>query len=501
MSGIVYLVGAGPGDQGLLTLRAKEVLEMANVVVYDRLVSSAILRMASPKAEKIYVGKAASNHAMQQEDINQLLVDKAKAGHTVVRLKGGDPYVFGRGGEEGEKLFQENVEFEVVPGVTSAIAGLAYAGIPITHRDLASSFHVFTGHFKDDDHDHDWETISKLAGTKVFLMGVGNLEMIMDKLLSNGTNPNMPVAIVSNATRGTQKVLTSTAENILKDSRKAEIKPPSLLVIGEVVKMRETLSWFEKRPLFGQEIVVTRATAQSSQLVGRLKALGAGVIELPAIKIQPRARKEFQSEIDTIQSYNWVIFTSENAVSIFMDGLFASGKDARSLADVKIAVMGSGTERRLQQYGIRADIKPVKFIAESLIEALTGKLHAKDRVLVPRASEARDVLIKWLEGECVVKEIHIYDTLIETVLKPEQLEAVKDADWITFTSASTVKNFFKQIETADQKLSPKTKFASIGPVTSETLIRKGYKADAEAKTMNIDGLIEALTEDKSHEEI
>lgn len=492
MSGKVYLVGAGPGDEGLLTIRGKAVLEMADVVVYDRLVSPAILALARKKSEKIYVGKEAANHSMAQEDINQLLVDKAKAGHTVVRLKGGDSFVFGRGGEECEKLHAEGIYFEVVPGITSAIGGLAYAGIPITHRDMTSSFHVFTGHFKDEEREHDWSNIARLKGTKVFLMGVGNLEYIIEKMLENGTVPEMPVAIISNATKSSQKVLVSTVSEVVEATRKMNIKPPSLLVIGDVVNLRESMNWFESRPLFGQQVVVTRARAQSTQLSGKLRELGAKVIELPAIKIQPRPIEQFQGELENLKAYKWLIFTSENGVDIFMEGLFASGKDARALNGIKIAVIGNGTEKMLLQYGIKADLKPKRAVAEGLIEAFTGKIHDNDKVLFPRASEARDVLLKWLETRCDVKELLLYDTVMNTALEPDVLESVKDADWITFASASAVKYFFKQMEMAGHVLSPKTKVASIGPITSGALVFKRYTPDVEAKTHDVNGLIQAL---------
>lgn len=497
MNGTVYLVGAGPGDEGLLTLKGKAVLEAAEVVVYDRLVSDAIMAMASPNAELIYVGKAAANHAMQQEDINQLLVDKAKAGKRVVRLKGGDPYVFGRGGEEGEKLFAEGVDFEVVPGITSAIGGLAYGGIPITHRDLTSSFHVFTGHFKDEERDHDWSNIAKLKGTKVFLMGVGNLEYIMARTLENGMRPDMPVAIISNATRSNQKVLTSTASEVVEAAKAADIKPPSLLVIGEVVDMRTQLNWFERRPLFGKRIVVTRARAQSSQLSSRLRSLGAEVLELPAIKIIPRPIEPYREKLDALRQYSWLVLTSENGVHCFMEGLMALGKDARALATVKVAVMGPGTEKALKQYGINADLKPERFVAEGLIEALEHQLSWKDRVLVARASEARDVLVKWLETKCAVEELALYDTVLETELETSKQALLENADWVTFTSASTVKHFFAQLEAAGLQLPNTAQLASIGPITSDALKTKGLSVSAEAEKHDIDGLVQALLKERN----
>lgn len=499
--GKVYLVGAGPGDEGLLTIRAKELLENAEVVVYDRLVSDAIMALAPKEAERIYVGKAAANHAMKQEEINQCLADLAKSGKMVVRLKGGDPYVFGRGGEEGELLHEQNVPFEVVPGITSAIGGLCYGGIPITHRDLTSSFHVFTGHFKDDERDHDWENIAKLKGTKVFLMGVGNLEYIMDKTLGHGMKEDMPVAIISNATRGNQKVLVSTASAVVADARAADIKPPSLLVIGEVVSMRETLNWFEKRPLFGKKIAVTRAKLQSSRLAGRLRDLGAEVLELPAIKIEPRALESYLPSYEKLKSgaYKWVVFTSENGVELFMEGLYSQGFDARSFGQTKVAVIGSGTEKKLMSYGIKADLKPERFVAEGLIESFEAleangeSLSQSDLVLLPRASEARALLKEWFDKKCQVEEVHLYDTVVETEIEPEVFEKLFAADYITFTSASTVKNFLIQLK-ASQKDMPKTlKTVSIGPITSEALIQNGFEVNLEAKVHDLGGLIEALT--------
>lgn len=495
--GCVYLVGAGPGDVGLLTVRAKNLIESAKVVVYDRLVSDAILALIPADAKRVYVGKAAANHAMKQEDINQLLADLAKEGHDVVRLKGGDPYVFGRGGEEGELLFEQNVRFEVVPGITSAIGGLCYGGVPITHRDLTSSFHVFTGHFKDDERDHDWENIAKLKGTKVFLMGVGNLEYIMTKTLACGMSKDMPVAIISNATRGNQKVLVSTASNVVKDAAEAEIKPPSLLVIGEVVNMREKLNWFESRPLFSKKIAVTRAKAQNSQLAGLLTDLGAEVTLLPSIKIVPKPLETLKDMYEGLSSYNWVVFTSENGVEVFMNGLEAKGLDSRALASAKLAVIGSGTARKLKQYGLNADLIPERFVAEGLIERFEemGAIQKTDKVLLARASEARDLLPTWLSGQCEVDEVHLYDTVLETEIDEETLSAVHSADFITFTSASTVKNFVKQMDASEMGMPKALKAISIGPVTTKALEEANLNCFAEASVHNLEGLVQTIIQE------
>ncbi len=496
-TGCVYLVGAGPGDVGLLTVRAKNLIEEAKVVVYDRLVSDGILNLIPKEARRIYVGKAAANHAMKQEDINQLLADLAKEGHDVVRLKGGDPYVFGRGGEEGELLFEQGVRFEVVPGITSAIGGLCYGGVPITHRDLTSSFHVFTGHFKDDERDHDWENIAKLKGTKVFLMGVGNLEYIMSKTLAFGMSKDMPVAIISNATRGNQKVLVSTAAEVVKAASEAEIKPPSLLVIGEVVSMREKLNWFENRPLFSKRIAVTRAKAQNSQLANWLTDLGAEVTLLPSIKILPKPMESLVTMYDQLAQYNWVIFTSENGVDIFMKGLEERNLDARALAGAKIAVIGSGTAKKLKQYGLRADLMPERFVAEGLIETFETNhvLKKSDRVLLARASEARDVLPVWLSEQCQIDEVHLYDTVLETDIDQETLEAVHQADFVTFTSASTVKNFVKQMAMSDKGLPKQMKAISIGPVTTKALEEANLNCFAQASVHNLEGVVQTIIQE------
>lgn len=492
--GTVYLIGAGPGDPELLTVRGKTLLEQADVLVYDRLVSEAIINLAPKTAEKIYVGKAAANHAMQQEDINRLLVTLAQKHQKVVRLKGGDPYVFGRGGEEGEELYASGVNFEVVPGITSAIGGLCYGGIPITHRDMTSSFHVFTGHFKDDERDHDWENIAKLKGTKVFLMGVGNLEYIMGKTLAHGMSEDMPVAIISNATRPEQKVLVTTAKNAVADAAKADIKPPSLLVIGEVVRLREQLNWFENRPLFGKKIAVTRASAQMSRLAGMLTELGAEVLEMPAIKIVPRPLETLAPMYNDLAKASWLVFTSENGVTIFMEGLLEQGKDARAIGNAKIAVIGSGTARKLATYGLKPDLMPKRFVAEGLVEAFeeAGVLNKADLVILPRASEARTVLSDYLASASELQEIHLYDTVPELALTPSQLEKLKAADYITFTSASTVKHFHKQLETAKIEWPEKLEAFSIGPVTTQALEAYQKQPVREAKVHDLKGLVEAI---------
>lgn len=490
--GKVYLVGAGPGDLELLTIKAKRLLEQAEVVVYDRLVSDEIMALVPKTAECHYVGKASANHAMPQEELNEWLADLAQSGKNVVRLKGGDPYVFGRGGEEGEVLYKRGVAFEVVPGITSAIGGLSYAGIPVTHRDWTSSFHVFTGHFKEESREHNWAAMTQFGGTLVFLMGVANLKFITEKLLANGMDKEMPAAIVSNGTRSEQSVVEGTLSTILEIAMKAKVEPPSLFVVGQVVKCREQLNWFEKRPLFGKKIIVTRAQQQAGKLSEQLRTLGASVYELPAIEIQPIVPANLKKVQDGLSHNQWVIFTSENGVETFMDALLAEGKDARQFGTSKIAAIGTGTAKKLKTYGLVADLIPERFVAEGLMEALEGKISSEDKVLLVQGTGARPLLREWLEEKCHLEVIETYKTLEAGPLSEEALEKIHHADWITFTSGSTVTSFFTRLEQSKQTLSQEQKLASIGPITSEVLENMGHPVSATANPHNIEGLIECI---------
>ncbi|MGB3366221.1 MAG: uroporphyrinogen-III C-methyltransferase, partial [Acidaminobacteraceae bacterium] len=334
MKGKVYLIGAGPGDEGLITAKGLSILKEADVIVYDRLANPSLLNNAKDNVELIYVGKASSDHTLTQDEINQVIVDKAKEGKIVARLKGGDPYVFGRGGEEGEYLLENGLNFEVVPGITSAIGGLAYAGIPITHRDYASSFHVFTGHFKDDDRDHNWKSVSKLKGTLVFLMGLANIGKITDNLMEHGYDKDQKAAVIMEAARPTQRVVTGTVETIARVAKENKIKSPALVVIGGVVNLHGKLSSPLDGPLRGKTVLVTRARKQSSSMVEKLKRDGANVIELPAIKINEIVSNEdFKNISNKLNEYSHIVFTSVNGVRIFMDKLIENGMDSRKLAN------------------------------------------------------------------------------------------------------------------------------------------------------------------------
>ena len=510
MTGKVYLVGAGPGDYKLLTLKAKECLEKADVIVYDRLANEEFLKLGRPGCEYINVGKAASNHTLPQDQINALLAQKAEEGKMVVRLKGGDPYVFGRGGEEGEYLFERNIDFEVVPGITSAIGGLCYAGIPITHRDVASSFHVITGHFKEGSEEElDWETLAKLQGTLVFLMGMGNLEKITSQLTAYGKSVDTPVALVSWATRYNQKVVTGTLENICDKARSSGIKPPTLIAVGDVVRLRDKLNFFEHKSLFGKRIVVTRTRSQSSGLIEMIRDLGGKALEFPTIEMQKLENNaKLKVAIKYIKDYTCLVFTSPNAVEVFFEALDDANLDSRSLAHLKIAAIGNSTNNALKTHGICADIMPPKAIAESLADTLVEELSTSDYVLLPNSMLARDHLAHVLHQICKVDEIHIYNTVAayqdENAEDEPAFELSTKAfltalekgeiDYVTFTSSSIVHHFVNRIGRENILKLEKTKLVSIGDITSRTLEEYGMEIYKQAEKANISELVKCMCE-------
>ena len=502
MKGKVYLVGAGPGDYKLLTLKGLECIKKADVIVYDRLANKDYLKEAKENCEFIYVGKASSNHTLPQDDINMVIVNKAKEGKVVTRLKGGDPYVFGRGGEEGEVLREEGIEFEVVPGITSAIGGLCYAGIPITHRDYASSFHVITGHLREDDKDNteiNWNALANTNGTLVFLMGVANLQKITLNLIKEGKSKDTPVALISWATRYNQTVITSTLENVYEEALKVNIKPPTLIVIGDVVKLREKLNFFEDKPLFGKDVIVTRARTQSSSLVSKISDLGGNPIEIPTIKINKIENNiELENEIKNIRDYTYLVLTSKNAVQIFFDKLYKMNLDSRALANLKVCAVGSATAKEIRNNGINPDIIPEQFVSEYLFEELKSVLKSTDKVLIPRAKNARDFLVNKISKICSVKEIHIYETVLNNIKKDEILKGLNSLEekYITFTSSSTVTNFVDIIGMDNIDELNKLKVISIGPITTETANSLGINVYREANISTIDGMIDCIINDK-----
>jgi uroporphyrinogen III methyltransferase/synthase len=497
VTGIVHLVGAGPGDPGLMTRRALELIAQADAILHDRLIPSDALEGARADAELIYVGKAPGDVAMSQEDINARLVELGGKGLRVVRLKGGDPFVFGRGGEEAEALRAAGVAFEVVPGVTAGVAAPAYAGIPVTHRDLASAVAFVTGHedpgkssmdsasVRNPSHESalDWGALAAFPGTLVLYMGVKNLPLIAERLIAAGRAADEPAAVVERGTLPGQRAVSATLADIASRVNDAGLRAPAITVIGAAAGLRETLSWIEERPLHGKVVAVTRARAQASGLAARLAALGAEVVEAPSIRIEPVAVKPPSPD-----SYSLICFTSPNGVSLFFDALDG---DARAFAGVTVAAIGPGTARALAARGIRADVVPERSVAESLVNELEGVDVTGKRVLVARAAEARDVLPDALrERGAEVEVLSLYETVAEP-LDDAQREALARATHITFTSSSTVRFF---MDAVDGEL-PAARVISIGPVTSATARELGLEVHAEAERHDIDGLVDALLED------
>ena len=502
MKGKVYLVGAGPGDYKLMTLKGLECIRKSDVIVYDRLANINYLKEAKEDCEFINVGKASSNHLLPQGDINRLIADKALEGKVVTRLKGGDPYVFGRGGEEAEILRNENIDFEVVPGITSAIGGLCYAGIPITHRDHASSFHVITGHPRNDGKETkeiDWKALAHVKVTLVFLMGIANLKHISENLIKEGKDKNTPVAFISWATRSNQRVVTTTLENAYEAGVKEEIKPPTLIVVGTVVNLREKLNFFEEKPLFGKNILVTRSRTQSSTLVEKISDLGGNPIEIPTIKIEKIENNlELEEEINNLKDYSYIIFSSKNAVDIFFDKLNKMGYDSRALYNIKICAVGAETARHIKTRGINPDIVPKKYIAEELYEELKDIVEENDKILIPRAKNARDFLVKNLSEKCFVKEVLTYESVIDYSKKDELLDIMENenVDYITFASSSTVKNFMTLIGEGNINKLKSIKIISIGDITSKTIEEYGLKVYKQSETATIASMIDAISNDK-----
>ena len=479
---MVYLVGAGAGDVGLLTCKAAELLRAADVVIYDRLADDAILNLC-PRAKKIYVGKAAGSHTLKQHEINQLLVDTARQNEIVVRLKGGDPFVFGRGGEEALHLRENNLPFEIVPGVTSAVAVPAYAGIPVTHRGIAASFAVVTGHEDPSKPESsiNWPKLATAVDTLIFLMGVANLPQIVAKLIEHGRSPETPAALIRWGTKPTQEVFVTT----LAEVPLVKIQPPAIFVVGDVVNLREKLKWFDVRPLFGKKILVTRARAQASKLSAKLQALGANVVECPTIKIAPPSDefRQLDAAIKILREFDWTIFTSANGVEKFFARLKVHGLDARALN--KVAAIGSATADKLSTFGIVADVVPKNFVAESLADALKPFVGGK-KVLIARAEIARDVLPDALKSfGADVTVAPAYKTLPETST-PIDFDAI---DLATFTSSSTVENFVAAHGVDALKKFPS---AAIGTITARTLQKFGVEAEVVADEFTIDGLVAAV---------
>lgn len=501
---VVYLIGAGPGDPGLLTLRGKAILEKADVVVYDYLASDALLAHCRPDAERIYVGKQAGLHALSQDGINQLLVDKAREGKTVARLKGGDPYIFGRGGEEAETLLDAGISFEEVPGISSTIAGPAYAGIPLTHRDFASSVTLITGHERPDKPGsvHNWKALAAGANTLVFVMGMKNLPDIAANLIAAGLSADTPAALVHWGTTTKHRSLVSTLDKLHAEALAQGFTNPSVIVVGKVASLHDRLNWFERRPLFGRSVVVTRAREQASGLAEQLEALGAEVIQFPTIEIQPLAdHTAVDAAIGELRSFAWLIFTSVNGVEAFWKRLAALGLDSRALGGAKVAAIGPATAEALAGRGIRADFIPERFVAESaaagLLEACrqAGEQVEGMRVLIPRAREARDVLPQTLRAAgAEVCVLPVYETVPAAARLDDVLRALEEGRLacITFGSSSTVDNFLARIPAETLQRHPEVKLACIGPITARTLQSYGLPCHIQPQDYTIPALVEAV---------
>lgn len=495
----VYLVGAGPGDEELISLKGLRAIREADVILYDRLANRELLKYRRENAELIDVGKVPDNHKYPQEEINRLIVDKAKEGKIVTRLKGGDPFVFGRGGEEAIDLKREGIDFEIVPGITSAISVPAYAGIPVTHRNVSTSFHVITGHENPSKEEAsvDYSALARLNGTLIFLMGVGRLREITGKLMENGKNKTTPVALVHRGTTAKQKTVVGSLETIVEIVDREKVKSPSIIIVGEVVNLREELKWIEKMPLHGKRILVTRTRQQASELSSKLKKLGGEVVEFPTIELKKvEDFSEIDKNIDRISEFNYLVFTSVNGVNIFFERLLQVGVDVRSLGDIKVIAVGSGTKKALENKGIIANFMPDVFTAEGILEGMKGFIKKGDRVLIPRAEIARNALNEGLETlGADVKVLDIYKTLVPTYNREDLLEILKDqVDIITFTSSSTVKNFLEILGQENLYLIENTKLAAIGPITETTMIENNLKADIVPDKHSIDGLVDKIKE-------
>jgi uroporphyrinogen III methyltransferase / synthase len=497
------LVGAGPGDAGLLTLRGAELLRRADVVIYDVLANPELLRLAPRTAEFIPRGSRTSDKSLTQDQLNALMISKAGEGKCVVRLKGGDPYIFGRGGEEAEELAAANIPFEVVPGVSSIVAAPNYAGIPLTHRDVASTFTVLTGHEDPDKESSDlnYEELARIPGTKVVLMGLKRLREVTESLVAHGMSPETPVAIVHRGTTGAQQSIAGTLATIASIAAKEKISAPAITIIGDVVKLREKLNWFESRPLFGQRIVVTRTREQASQLSKQLHDLGAEVLEIPTIKIVPPSEDRRQDLIDALlelNSYNWLVFTSPNGVTAFFDLFFKRFQDLRDIGGARIAAIGPATAAKLKELHLQIDLMPDEAVASKIATAFDKFETVENlKICLLRAEVANSDLPKALEElGAIVDDVPVYKTVPETEDLNGAAASLAEGgmDWITFTSASTVEHFHARFDLPKllQKF-PQAKLVSIGPETSKAIRALGLEPTVEAKDHSIEGVVQALT--------
>lgn len=495
--GYCYLIGAGPGDPELMTLRGLTILQKADVIVYDYLCHPSLLRWAKPDAELIFAGKLSGNPTLKQEETNQLLIKKTKSGKVVARLKGGDPYIFGRGGEEAAELVKAGVPFEIIPGISSISAVPAYAGIPITHRDYCSSFLVATGHVdpKKGETLLDYASIANFTGTRILLMGIGKLREITNKLIEAGANPQTPTAIIQWGTLGRQKTVQATLEKITDLVEAQQLTAPAIIILGDVVNLRKTLNWFEKKLLFGKKILITRARTQSGKLAQKLRLLGADVLELPLIKVTPLINSPpLQNAVNTCANYDWLIFTSPNGIETFFQQFEKSSLDIRQLAPTKIAVVGNESAKILANYyHLQADLIAPQSTAQSLSEAFTQLNLRQKRILLIQGNRASPALHQnLLQQGAQIDRVEAYLTELETrdLFQARSRLETEGVDWIIFTSVSTV-DHWHQLQLS---LPTSWKAASIGPITTSRLKELGYSSIIQSKQTSIDSLIEAILE-------
>ncbi|HLG21932.1 MAG TPA: uroporphyrinogen-III C-methyltransferase [Candidatus Manganitrophaceae bacterium] len=500
--GKVYLVGAGPGDPKLITVRGRELLAESDLIIYDYLANPTLLDFAQEGAEKVYVGKkGGTRSASHQEKINRLMIDAAKAGRTIVRLKGGDPFIFGRGGEEAEALAAAGVPFEVVPGVTSAIGVPAYAGIPLTHREMASTVAFITGHEDPakDDPRLDWKKLATGIDTLVFLMGMGNLPAIVDALVQNGRSPKTPIALIRWGTRPFQKTVTGRLEDIVERTAAEGIKPPVVMVVGEVVSLRGSLNWFESRPLFGKKILVTRSREQASEFMEILLSYGAEAISFPTLQIAPPPSwDEVDAAIGRIEKYDTLVFTSVNGVRFFRERLKALQKDLRSLKGISLCAIGPRTAREIEAWGLQVDMIPEEFKAEGALHELEKRGIAGKRFLIPRAKEAREILPEEIRKKGGEVDVVCAYQAVRPAADPKEMEALFHdgrLDMATFASSSTLQNFAEIVgpEQLKQRLAGAA-VACIGPITAETARGLGLQVDVIPKEYTLPALAEAIVD-------
>ncbi len=496
MAGFVSLIGAGPGDPGLLTLHAARALREAEVLLYDALASDAVIALASPTCERTFVGKRGGNHAMPQERIEELMIERAREGKRVVRLKGGDPLVFGRGGEEAQRLHAAGIPFEIVPGISSAIAAPAYAGIPVTHRDCNVAFTVATGHEDPTKAEHtlDWAKLADPHRTLVLLMAMGNLAEIATRLCENGLAAETPAAVIENGTRPSQRTVTGTLATIAEKAKGAGLAAPAIFIVGEVVRLRDELRWFDRSPLFGKRLLLTRPAEQSEEFAARALARGIEPILAPTIEIEaPDDPTPANDAVESLDGYAWVLFTSRNGVDACFARLHALGRDARAFGHARVAAIGAKTAERLAAYGVRADLVPKTYVAEELAAELLHRAKAESRILLFRAQEARDVLPSVLAAEGMrVDDVAAYRTRFAR--DPQFAEKAARAEMIAFTSASTVRGYIEQfpseaaaLESARGKI-----LGAIGPIAADAARALGFHVDLVADIATTDALLDAF---------